>query len=311
MAERKKGLGRGIATLIGSNPPNVGDLSAPKSVRSMGTSQGDGGDNALTSDTPKTLPVAYLSPGTSQPRQYFDQEKLAELSQSMQARGVIQPLIVKQTGTNSYDIIAGERRWRAAQLAGLHDVPVVIQDFSDQEALEVGLVENIQRADLTAYEEAIAYQKLIDQFSYTQKDIADKVGKSRSHVANLLRLLTLPKAVIDHIQTGALSMGHARALIGQENAEALADRIINDGLTVRQIEALTSNHHSDKPGKKSEQANTRNQKDADTRALEKQISAALGMKASINHKGESGTLSLSYETLDQLDEFLNKIGSVD
>lgn len=297
MAERRKGLGRGIATLLGPSGPDVAGMDVPRETSTPSESDG-----------PKMLPIAYLNPGTAQPRQYFDQEKLVELSQSMRQRGVIQPLVVKQTGATSYDIIAGERRWRAAQLAGLHDVPVVVQDFSDKEAVEVGLIENIQRADLTAYEEATAYQKLIDQFSYSQKAIADSVGKSRSHVANLLRLLTLPKAVIDHIQSGALTMGHARALIGYSDPVSLADRIIKEGLTVRQVEAITSGVAPSGSPKGDPQ---KSRKDADTIALEKRISAALGMKAKLEHEGETGTLTLTYSSLDQLDDFLSRIGTTD
>lgn len=304
MAETtKKGLGRGIASLIGSDGPNIASLNKP--VETPAVSSGETGNRRM-------VPVAYLEPGEGQPRRSFDQEKLEELAQSIKENGVLLPLIVRQTGASSYSIIAGERRWRAAQKAGLHEVPVLVESYSDEKAAEVSLIENIQREQLTAFEEALAYQALLDKYDYTQKQISERVGKSRSHIANLLRLLTLPKGVLDYLQSGDLTMGHARALIGQENAEALAMKIIAEGLNVRQAEALTAAKEETASGSApagSSSSSSDSAKDADTVALEKQIAVILGMGVSLKHKGDAGTLVLSYKSLDQLDDFLARIGA--
>jgi ParB family chromosome partitioning protein len=253
------------------------------------------------------LPVGSLQPHPDQPRRHFDEAALDELAASISARGLIQPIVVRPHGRD-YQIVAGERRWRAAQRARLHEVPVVIRDFDDAQTLEVALIENIQRQDLNAIEEAQAYQRLAGEFGHTQEALAKIVHKSRSHVANLLRLLELPDTVQGQVVNGALSMGHARALLGANEVEALADQVIARGLSVRETEKLTreakggGRKGSDEGEKGAVKVPTgQDAADADIAALEGQLADLLGLSVRIAHGEKGGTLTLSYSTLDQLD----------
>ena len=250
--------------------------------------------------------VDALRPGRYQPRLQLRQESLAELAESIREQGVLQPLIVRAVSavdgdSTTYEIVAGERRWRAAQLANLHQVPVIVRELSDQEAVELAIIENVQREDLNAIEEGEGYKLLMDGHGYTQEDLAKVIGKSRSHLANTLRLLKLPHRVQEMVRSGQLSAGHARALIGRADAEALALRIVNEGLTVRDIEALTQEKSPrPRPSRKS--------KDADTRAAEAELAEALGLGVEIKKgKGEKGELRIRYTTLDQLEDLRHRL----
>jgi ParB family transcriptional regulator, chromosome partitioning protein len=288
--EGRSRLGRGLAALIG-------DVGAESSVeRPRGQ---------------RKLPVAALRPNARNPRRFFADAELDELAASVRERGVIQPIVARPIrGTpDAYEIIAGERRWRAAQRAALHEVPVVVIEATDAEALQLAIVENVQRADLNPLEEAEGYRALIRDFSHSQDDVARMVGKSRSHVANTLRLQTLPERVKEHIHSGRLSAGHARALIGHHDAERLADEIVARGLNVRQVETIT--RESAKPSGK-EQTNGRKPhdraaKNADTLALEKRLADALGLAVTIDHGDRGGSLSIRYRNLDQLDDVIRRL----
>jgi ParB family chromosome partitioning protein len=248
------------------------------------------------------VPVDRLEPNPQQPRLDFRREDLESLADSIRQKGVIQPLIVRRKpGRDSYEIVAGERRWRAAQLAQLHEVPVVVRDLTDSEVLEVAIIENIQRADLNAIEEALGFRQLMTRFGHTQEKLAEALSRSRSHVANLLRLLTLPADVQDMVREGALSAGHARALIGSPSAADLARQIVAKGLSVREVERLVKAQSLPKPTAKA--ATMVPTKDADTRALEADLSANLRMAVRIDHADgqESGKLTITYESLEDLD----------
>lgn len=245
----------------------------------------------------RTLPVGSLAPHPGQPRRRFDEGALDELAQSIASRGLIQPIVVRPHGKD-YQIVAGERRWRAAQRARLHEVPVIVREFSDAETLEVALVENIQRQDLNAIEEADAYAKLIETFGHTQDALAKIVHKSRSHVANLMRLLELPPGVQARVVDGSLSMGHARALVGAPDPETLADEVVTRGLSVRDAEKLA---RAAKPASAAAARARGGQSDADIAALEHQLGDLLGLSVKISHGAKGGTLTLGYSTLDQLD----------
>lgn len=287
---KSRGLGRGLSALLDSTDREYANISAPAPVHD------------------RELPIEFLVPNPYQPRHFFDEQKSADLVRSVKDRGILQPLLVRRRGeTNEYEIIAGERRWRAAQAAGLHNVPVLIREMSDAEALEIALIENIQRHDLSPIEEAMGYKRLMDEFHHTQEQLGHIVGKSRSHIANILRLLALPQSVRDLVSQGKLSMGHARALITANDAEALALRIVREGLSVRQTEVLAK---GGKPHKKptTRQKTSRQNKDADTMALEKDLSLALGLVVSIEfNSDESGELRLHYKTLDQLDDVCQRL----
>jgi ParB family chromosome partitioning protein len=280
---RHRGLGRGLSALIGeeAQPVSAQDEPGPRGQRS--------------------LPVGWLHPNPFQPRKNFGAEELDDLARSIREKGVLQPILVRPTarGPEIFEIVAGERRWRAAQLAKLHDVPVVVRELSDAESLELAIVENIQRADLNAMEEAGAYQELMDKFEYTQERLAREVGKSRSHVANTVRLLKLPASVQTFIREGKLSAGHARTLIGDANPEARARQIINQSLNVRQAEQRSPKK---KPRESASQSN------ADIRALESSLSNSLGLKVEIAHKGSAGgELRIAYRTLEQLDDVIQRL----
>ncbi len=257
-------------------------------------------DAPVARDGALTVPIEQVTPNPDQPRRVFDQAALAELADSIRHRGIIQPLIVRRHPDDGdiYQIVAGERRWRAAQIAQLHELPVLVRGFSDEEMLEVAIIENIQRADLNAIDEAASYRQLMTRFGHTQEKLAEALGKSRSHIANLLRLLSLPDQVQEWVRDDKLSAGHARALITAENPVPLARKIIEKDLSVRAVEALMREKAS-KPAK----ASTVAEKDADTRALEGDLSATLKMRVQIKHSGtDGGQMVITYRDLEQLDK---------
>ena len=284
---RPSGLGRGLSALLGEverEQPVEGSESRAEGVR--------------------LIAIADIRPHPDQPRRHFDEEKLEELAQSIAERGVLQPIVLRKIGTG-YQIVAGERRWRAAQRARLHEVPALVRDFSDTETLEIAIIENIQRADLNAIEEAEAYQRLVSDFGHSQDALGKLVHKSRSHVANLLRLLDLPGKVRQEVANGALSMGHARALITAEDPEKLAAEVIKRGLSVRDTERLA---RSAKGGEaKARAPKAKPTADADIVALERQLGDMLGLAVRIAHEGEGGTVILSYSSLDQLDMICQRL----
>ncbi|GIT91453.1 chromosome segregation DNA-binding protein [Jannaschia pagri] len=259
--------------------------------------------SAQRSSPDRSVPIDLLSANPNQPRRTFDEEKLSDLASSIATKGVLQPLIVRPRhgSTESYEIVAGERRWRAAQRCGLHSVPVIIRDFDDTEVLEVAIVENIQRDDLNAIEEALGFRQLIDKFGHTQDQLSEVLGKSRSHVTNLLRLLKLPPSVQDLLRDGQISAGHARALINSDDPSSLAALVVKNGLSVRETERLAKAAKSESTGNTTRA--TRPAKDADTLALEGDLTAALGLYVQIKHKpgDEGGDVSIRYKSLDQLD----------
>jgi ParB family chromosome partitioning protein len=274
-------LGRGLASLIGE----------PVSAEPRLPAEGE----------QRLVPIEQLRGGRFNPRRDFRADELAELAESIRSKGLVQPIIVRRDPdqVTPFEIVAGERRWRAAQQAGLHSVPVIVRDLADQEVLELAIIENVQRADLNAIEEATGYRELIERFGYRQEQLSEIIGKSRSHVANTLRLLKLPEAVQQHVQQGRLTAGHARALVGREDAEALAERIIEQDLNVREVEALVQSGPIGEPGSTGRRVR---EKDPDTRAFEKELSDALGLKVEIKRgSGESGNLVIRYGNFDQLE----------
>ena len=285
----KKGLGRGLSALM--SDVNLGPASEASPRRA---------------DT--RLAVEKLRPNPLQPRKDFEPEALQSLADSIRQKGVIQPLIVRPAG-DIYEIVAGERRWRAAQMAQAHDVPVVIRDLDDTEVLEIAIIENIQREDLNAIEEALGIRQLMDRFGHTQEKIAEALSKSRSHIANLLRLLALPEPVQAMVRDGQISAGHARALIGTGNPEALARRVAAQGLSVREVERLVREAAAEKPARKG--SDKAREKDSDTRALEADLSAHLGMQVQIEMAGgQAGMLSVRFKTLDDLDRLCQALSTV-
>ncbi|MFD1787396.1 ParB/RepB/Spo0J family partition protein [Sphingomonas floccifaciens] len=281
----RSGLGRGLSALLGDAV-----VEAPV-----------GSDGAPVPTGVRTLPVSALTPHPDQPRRHFDEDKLDELARSIAARGLIQPIVVRPHG-HDYQIVAGERRWRAAQRARLHEIPVIVRELSDADTMEIALVENIQRADLNAIEEAEAYKRLIDQFGHTQEALGKLVDKSRSHVSNLLRLLDLPDGVRKMLADGELEMGHARALIGAPDPVALARRVVDDGLSVRDTEKLARSVKPDaRRGRTAAAPRQDSAPNADIAALERQLGDLLGLGIRIAHGEKGGTLTLTYSTLDQLD----------
>ncbi|WP_371587965.1 ParB/RepB/Spo0J family partition protein [Pseudoruegeria sp. SK021] len=252
------------------------------------------------------LAIEQIAPNPDQPRRTFTEENLRELAESIRTKGVLQPLIVRRkvTGQAQFQIVAGERRWRAAQIAQLHELPVVVRELSDVEVLEIAIIENIQRADLNPVEEAAGFRQLMDRFGHTQEKLAEALGKSRSHIANLLRLLQLPEDVLQMLVDGRLSAGHARALITTEDPIGLARIVIAKGLSVRETERLARDEGAKKSAPTETVTNSRQEKDADTRVLEQDLAANLGMKVSISQSSgrESGTVTIAYGSFDQLDE---------
>ena len=284
--EVRSRLGRGLAALIG-------DDETPPLAR--------GGKS------PHKVPIEALRANPRNPRQTFSDAELDELAGSIRERGVIQPIVVRPVPgkADAYEIVAGERRWRAAQRAGLHDVPIAVVEASDAQALELAIIENVQRADLNPLEEAAGYRALMDEFDHSQDEVGKIVGKSRSHVAYALRLLTLSEPVKAYVRSGKLSAGHARMLVGQPNAEELAEMIVARGLNVRQVEALA--RADGRKQVREMKPPRRGGKDADTVALEKRVSDALGLQVSVDHRGSWGTLHIHYRDLDQLDEVLRRL----
>ena len=280
MNEKPTRLGRGLAALIG-------DMAIVEGAR------------VTESGGIKRLPVDFIIANRANPRRSFNDEQLEELTNSIREKGVMQPLLVRPSeDPNIFELIAGERRWRASQRAGLHDVPVIIRDVDDKEALELAIIENVQRADLNPLEEAMGYGQLIEQFEYTQQDLAQVIGKSRSHVANTLRLLRLPEDVREMVASGSLTAGHARTLITAEDPATLARQIVAGGLSVRDAEALSQQR--DIAGTKKPSASA-SERDADTVALERRLSDALGLSVSLSHGDRGGKLEIRYKTLEQLD----------
>ena len=284
MQAQKRRLGRGLAALIGDD---VIEAASPEESRGL-----------------RHLPIELLHSNPNNPRKQFKEEELEDLSKSIREKGLLQPIVVRQRADGEFEIVAGERRWRASQRAGLHELPVLIRDLSDGETLEIALIENIQRADLNPLEEARAYGQLLEQFSYTQQQLADSVGKSRSHIANTLRLLTLPESVRAYIEDGKLTAGHARTLVATDSPADLANKIISLGLSVREAETLTRSN----PATSTRKAKAH--KNADIRALENQISETIGLRVEIKAQGrEGGTLLIKYKTLDQLDGVTHRLMS--
>jgi ParB family chromosome partitioning protein len=299
---KKKGLGRGLSHLFGEAEAAY-RVSGPETQAAPQAPAAGG----------STLPVAFLQPGRFQPRRYFDEAALEELAGSIRHHGLLQPILVRpiEGAADSYEIIAGERRWRAAQKAALHDVPVIIQTLTDGQALEIALVENLQRQDLSALEEAEGYKRLMDEFNHSHAELGDLVGKSRSHVANMLRLLALPAGVKDMIQSGTLSAGHARALLTAPDPEALAKTAMERGLSVRDTEKLANvARESRSAAPKSAIAGASGKgkaKHADLLALERDLAERLGLRVTIDSQGASGVLAITYRSIDQLDEILEKL----
>ncbi|MGH6934269.1 MAG: ParB/RepB/Spo0J family partition protein [Dongiaceae bacterium] len=280
----RKNLGRGLSALLGG-PVEEAPVRA-------------------AAPSPRGVPIHLIHPSPLQPRRRFDDEQLQALAASMRENGVLQPILVRPRAgqPNNFEIIAGERRWRAAQLAQLHEVPVVIREPGDRESLELAIVENVQRQDLSPLEEAEGYRRLVDDFHNTQDDLARRVGKSRSHVANTLRLLSLPESVRKLLDEGQLTAGHARALLNAADPSALAAMIVARGLNVRQAERLAKLARS--TAKTPRKPRT---KDADTKALERDLTARLGLNVAINGQGETGVVTIQYKTLEQLDLIVERL----
>ncbi len=283
----KSRLGRGLASLIGE-PVQTGTRLPPEGEQRM-------------------VPIGQVKSSALNPRKDFREEELAELAESIRTKGLVQPIIVRPdpASAGDFEIVAGERRWRAAQRAGIHTVPVIVRELTDKEVLELAIIENVQRQDLNAIEEAAGYRELVERFAYSQEQLSEIIGKSRSHVANTLRLLKLPVGVQALVQQGSLSAGHARALIGREDAETLAHRIVENGLNVREIEAIVQGREEPTPSGVSRKPRD---KDADTKAFEKELADLLGLKVEIKRgSGESGHLIIKFGNFDQLDYIRQRI----
>lgn len=284
--EGRSRLGRGLAALIGDMG---GDDARPAPVQ-----KGAG---------VRKVPIEFVRPSPRNPRRTFLEEGLEDLTASVKEKGIIQPIVVRPIGANAFEIVAGERRWRAAQRAALHEVPVVVVELNDREALEVAIIENVQRSDLNPLEEAQGYEALMAEFSYTQQDLSKVIGKSRSHIANTLRLMKLPEQVKTYVADGRLTAGHARALLTHDDPARIAREAVEKGLNVRDVEALakvkTAVAGSARPA----------EKDADTRAVERRLAEALGLKVQLQTKGEGGELRIRFSDLDQLDLLCRKLGA--
>ncbi len=294
MTDDTKGqrLGRGLSALLGDTEFEMGP-------------------SPHTAGAPPKLPIEFLTPNPFQPRKNFENAALDELTASIKEKGVLQPIVVRPIAgqSDAYQIVAGERRWRAAQRAGMHEVPVIVRELSDSEALEIAIIENIQRTDLNSIEEATGYHALIKEFNHTQEQLAETIGKSRSHVANTLRLMTLPDRLQGLIRDGKLSAGHGRALLAAPDADGLANRIVKENLNVRQAEALAKSWATDGKADSDKARRAQPEKDPDTLALENSVSSALGLKVTVNHRGENGgDVKIAYKTLEQLDEVCRRLG---
>ncbi len=291
--QERRGLGRGLSALMADVAPAV---ETPVSGQPRKTEQ--------------SIAIDRITPNPDQPRRSFSEDALTDLANSIREKGIIQPLIlrVNPRDPRGFEIVAGERRWRAAQRAQLHEVPAIVRDFDDTEVLEVAIIENIQRADLNAVEEASGYRQLMDRFGHTQEKLAEALGKSRSHIANTLRLLSLPDEVLAMLRDGHISAGHARAILTSPDPVALAREVVRKGLSVRQTEKAAKR----RPAAARRRVDAKPAKDADTRLLEQDMSAALGMKVAISHGpgGDSGTVTIRYETLEELDEICRRLSIV-
>jgi len=279
VTDKRRSLGKGLSALFAEDDSEEAELRKPT----------------------RTVPIAYIHPSRYQPRRIFDAEKLAGLIQSVRDKGILTPLLVRphKTQANTYELIAGERRWRAAQEAQLHEVPVIIRDLTDRETLEIALVENLQREDLNPLEEAEAYAKLMEEFQHSQEDLAQVVGKSRSHVANTMRLLGASEKVREYLAAGKLTAGHARALIGADRADEIADQIVDRGLNVRQVEAMMA--------KARRPARAAAAPDMDQLSLERELTGNLGLAVKLKPRGTGGEMVIQYRTLDQLDHLLKRL----
>ena len=311
-----KGLGKGLSALMGEG------VSAPAKPSRSAVSREESPVATPASGNQATLPIKALQSGKYQPRMQFRPEQLQELADSIKHNGIMQPILVRPIADDKYEIVAGERRWRAAKLADLSEVPVIIREMTDKVALELALVENIQRADLSPIEEGAGYQRLIHEFDYTQEELAEVIGKSRSHIANILRLQALPDEVKELMDNGELSMGHARALLGTKNPIELAQEVVRKGLNVPQTEALTRRDPNKPLGRPRKGASggmgssvgqgsfagTSTNKDPDIAALEDTLSENLGLRVSIDDRGNAGQIVISYTNLVQLDEILQRLG---
>jgi ParB family transcriptional regulator, chromosome partitioning protein len=306
---RKTGLGRGLNILF-ADTGGLRDNSSPSEPRIRSLEDDGPYTPAPPAGPPRILPLEKIIANPKQPRRRFEPEALLDLENSIRQQGMLQPIVVRPAPgmAGFYEIVAGERRWRASQRIPLHMVPVVIRELNDSEVLELALVENIQRQDLNPIEEADGYKRLIDEFSHTQEALGALVGKSRAHIANMLRLLELPEKIRGFVIDGKLSMGHARALITASDPEGLAQKIIQEGLSVRQTEALAKGaRDSSRPGQKAPRSISMAGKDPDTLALERDLSTAVGMPVTVLHDGAKGTLSIAYTSLDQLDDLCQRL----
>jgi ParB family chromosome partitioning protein len=290
--EGKSRLGRGLAALIGDVGEETRKATTPQSARAQ-----------------RRAPVEFLRPNPRNPRRDFADADLDELAASLREKGIIQPIVVRPVrgSADKFEIIAGERRWRAAQRAGLHDVPIVAVDVTEDEALQLAIIENVQRTDLNAIEEASGYQALINDFKHSHDEIAKTVGKSRVHITNTLRLLKLPEKVQSLVRSGKVSAGHARVLIGRPDAEELAQKIVEMGLSVRQVEEWGRAGKDAGKSAPPAAARSRGDKDADTVALERRVTDALGLEVTVDHRGEAGVVHVRYRSLDQLDEVVRRL----
>ncbi|WP_140984284.1 ParB/RepB/Spo0J family partition protein [Asticcacaulis tiandongensis] len=287
MSEKQRGLGRGLSALLGDNQANIPDMPEAAEFRAQSLEK----------------PIELLKPNPDQPRRLFSEAEIDDLAASIREKGVLQPILVRPVG-QGFQIIAGERRWRASQKAGLKTVPVLVRELDDLEVLEIGIIENVQREDLNPIEEARAYRALMERFGRTQDAVAQVVSKSRSHVANTLRLLALSETIQDHVLHGRLTSGHARAIATADNAEELAELIIQKGLSVRQAEALSRDSQS---GSATKSARAKSQPNADTQALEQDLQEILGLNVKLDDRGGKGELRLSYANLEQLDDLCRRL----
>ncbi|MGD9968436.1 MAG: ParB/RepB/Spo0J family partition protein [Hyphomonadaceae bacterium] len=334
---RPRGLGRGLSALLGEpvrtetpKPANTSIPSAqpepqrapiepPRNVFELPVAQAAPqppapapqvsspapAQAAAAESGPRSIPIDLVQRNPQQPRKHFDDGELTELANSIRTHGVLQPILVRPIAGGQYEIVAGERRWRAAQRAGLHTIPAVVRELNEVEVLEIAIVENVQRTDLNPLEEAQGFQALIDRFGRTQQEIADAVGKSRPHIANMLRLLALPDDLQEMVRDGRLSAGHARAILTAPDPRGLAQRAISEGLNVRDVERLAQQAKDEKHGPRA--SSSADAKSADTRALEQSLSNALGLEVTINDKAGAGEVKISYKTLEQLDDVIRRL----
>ena len=288
MAEEARRLGRGLAALIGSTQEES-EIGAP------------------TKNAQRRAPVEFLRPNPRNPRREFGEADLEDLSNSIREKGILQPIVVRTIAGDLYEIIAGERRWRAAQKVGLHEVPIVIVVATDQEALELAIIENVQRTDLNPLEEALGYERLVSDYGYSHADIAKTIGKSRSHVANMTRLVRLPEKTRQLLSEGKITAGHARALLSVSEPDSVAANIVDKGLTVRDVEKLAQAHAAGQDSKPVRATSGTRSRDPNVTALEKTLSETLGLSVAIKASGESGELQIKFKTLEQLDEVCRKL----